>query len=70
MKNYNCTMTEITKDWAAIAVQGPKCKDILMTLSGGVQLTEPMKNALGTVTLEGRLVPRGQDGLHGRAARL
>ena len=46
MKNYNCTMTEITKDWAAIAVQGPKCKDILMTLSGGVQLTEPMKNAL------------------------
>ena len=65
MKNYNCTMTEITKDWAAIAVQGPKCKDILMTLSGGVQLTEPMKNALGTVTLEGRLVRVAKTGYTG-----
>ena len=65
MKNYNCTMTVITKDWAAIAVQGPKCKDILMTLSGGVQLTEPMKNALGTVTLEGRLVRVAKTGYTG-----
>ena len=57
MKNYNCTMTEITKDWAAIAVQGPKCKDILMTLSGGRQLTpENVKNALSSLTMEGKPV--------------
>lgn len=34
VKDFDCTITNITADWAAIAVQGPKSKEILMTLSG------------------------------------
>ncbi len=51
---YDCEITDITKEWASIAVQGPKSKELLTGLAGGVQLTEPVKNALGTVSLEGR----------------
>ena len=39
-------MTNITADWASIAVQGPKSKEIMMVLSGGEAVTEPWKNAL------------------------
>ncbi|MCR4712696.1 MAG: glycine cleavage system aminomethyltransferase GcvT [Clostridia bacterium] len=53
VENYDCTITDITKDWASIAVQGPKSKDLLKELAGGAQLTEPMKNALGTLQLAG-----------------
>ena len=51
--NYNCTMTDISADWAAIAVQGPKSKELMMVLSGGEAVTEPMKNALNSLMLEG-----------------
>lgn len=50
---YDCTMTNITKDWASIAVQGPKSKEMLTTLAGGEAPTEPVKNALKTLPLEG-----------------
>ena len=50
---YDCTMTDITKDWASIAVQGPKSKEMLTTLAGGEAPTEPVKNALKTLPLEG-----------------
>lgn len=50
VKDYDCTITDITSRWASIAVQGPKSKELLTTLSGGVQVTEPMKNALNTLT--------------------
>ena len=53
IKNFNCTMTNITADWASIAVQGPKSKELLTELAGGVALTEPEKNALGHVDFEG-----------------
>lgn len=52
---FDCTITNISAEWASIAVQGPKSKEMLMTLTGGVSPTkEPTKNSLGTVSLEGR----------------
>lgn len=65
VKNYNCTITNITADWAAIAVQGPKCKDLLSILSGGEPITEPMKNALNTLRFEGRTVRVAKTGYTG-----
>lgn len=65
VKDFDCTITNITADWAAIAVQGPKSKEILMTLSGGAALTEPMKNALNTITLEGHEVHVSKTGYTG-----
>ncbi|MBR2559871.1 MAG: glycine cleavage system aminomethyltransferase GcvT [Firmicutes bacterium] len=53
IKAFDCTMTNVTKDYASIAVQGPKSKDLLMVLSGGEAITEPVKNALNTLDLEG-----------------
>lgn len=65
LKGYDCTMKNISADWAAIAVQGPKCKDLLMTLSGGEALTEPVKNSLNTLALEGRTVKIAKTGYTG-----
>ena len=54
LSGFDCTITNISADWASIAVQGPKSKEMLMTLTGGVSPTkEPTKNSLGTVSLEG-----------------
>lgn len=53
IKDFDCTITNITPDWASVAVQGPKSKDLLMTLSGGEAITEPEKNALNHLQLEG-----------------
>ena len=65
VKNFDCTITDITKEWAAIAVQGPKCKELLGVLSGGKALTEPMKNALNTLELEGHEVRLAKTGYTG-----
>lgn len=54
IRDYDCSMTDITDQWSSIALQGPDSKKILMVLTGGVQPTEPVKNALGSLTLEGR----------------
>lgn len=63
--NYRARMTVITSDWAAIAVQGPRSKDILQTLSGGAAVTEPVKNALNTIEFEGRTVRVAKTGYTG-----
>ncbi len=65
VKDYDCTITDITADWASIAVQGPKSKELLMTLSGGTPITEPMKNALNTLELEGHRVRVAMTGYTG-----
>ncbi|MBE6908548.1 MAG: glycine cleavage system aminomethyltransferase GcvT [Ruminococcaceae bacterium] len=65
VKDYDCKLTNITADWAAIAVQGPKSKELMMTLSGGAAVTEPMKNALGTLELEGHLARVAKTGYTG-----
>ena len=53
VKDYGCTITDISADWAAIAVQGPKSKEMLTVLTGGEAPTEPVKNALRSLPLEG-----------------
>ena len=65
IKNYNCTMTDISREWAAIAVQGPRSKELLMQLSNGEAITEPMKNALNTLQLEGHTVKAAKTGYTG-----
>ena len=69
VKDYDCTITDITSRWASIAVQGPKSKELLTTLSGGVQVTEPMKNALNTLTFEGHEVKVAKTGYTRRSGR-
>ncbi len=65
IKNYDAKMTVITDKWAAIAVQGPKSKEILQKLSGGEAVTEPVKNALNTLKFEGRTVRVAKTGYTG-----
>ena len=65
LKDYDCTITNITAEYASIAVQGPKSKDMLMELAGGASLTEPVKNALNTLTMEGRKVLIAKTGYTG-----
>lgn len=50
---------------ALISVQGPKSKDILTDMAGGAALTEPVKNALGTVELCGRTAHVSKTGYTG-----
>lgn len=65
VSGYDCTITDITKDYASIAVQGPKSREILAELSGGEAVTEPMKNALNTLQMEGRTVRVSKTGYTG-----
>ena len=65
VSRYDCTITDITKDYASIAVQGPKSREILAVLSGGEAVTEPMKNALNTLQMEGRTVRVAKTGYTG-----
>lgn len=65
IRAYDASMTVITGDWAAIAVQGPKSKEILQLLSGGQAVTEPVKNALNTLQFEGRTVRVAKTGYTG-----
>ena len=65
IKDYDCTLTNITPDWASIAVQGPKSKEILTKLNGGEAVTEPWKNALGHCDFEGHEVYVAKTGYTG-----
>ncbi len=65
IKAFDARMTVITADVAAIAVQGPKAKELLMILSGGEQITEPVKNALNTLEFEGHTVRVAKTGYTG-----
>ena len=64
-KDFDCTITDITKEWAAIAIQGPKSKDLLLQLSKGRTITEPIKNALNILDLEGHIVYAARTGYTG-----
>ena len=64
-KNYDVTVTDITADWASIAVQGPKSKELMTILSGGEAVTEPMKNALNSLMLEGHFARVAKTGYTG-----
>jgi aminomethyltransferase len=65
IKDYDCTLTNITADWASIAVKGPKSKEILTTLNGGEAVTEPWKNALNHCDFEGHEVYVAKTGYTG-----
>ena len=63
---FDVRLTDVSDRYAAIAVQGPESKEILMTLCGGKPLTEEnVKNALGTLTMEGRPVRIAKTGYTG-----
>lgn len=62
---YDCVMRDITESWSSIALQGPESKKVLMILTGGVQPTEPVKNALNSLTLEGRAAKIAKTGYTG-----
>ena len=65
-ERYNVTLTNVSDRYAAIAVQGPEAKKLLMALSGGKALTrENVKNALGTLTMEDRPVRVAKTGYTG-----
>lgn len=55
-KGFGVTVTDISSEYAAIAVQGPESREMLTELSGGAELTAPAKNACGALELEGRRV--------------
>lgn len=65
VKDFDCTITDISPDYASIAIQGPKSKELLLQMSGGQAITEPMKNALNTLELEGKTVRVAKTGYTG-----
>lgn len=54
-EKFDVTIKNITAEWGSIAVQGPKSVEMMEVLSGGKQLTEPKRNALNIMELEGHL---------------
>ena len=65
VKDYDCSLTDISAEWASIAVQGPRSKEFLMVLSGGITVTEPVRNSLNTLPLEGHIVHIAKTGYTG-----
>ncbi len=65
-EKFDVKITNVSKDYAAIAVQGPKSKDILMKMTGGKELlVENAKNALGTIEMDGKSVRIAKTGYTG-----
>ena len=65
LSGYDATITDRTQELALLAVQGPMSKDILTAMADVAQLTEPMKNALNTVSLNGKPVLVSKTGYTG-----
>ena len=65
-EKFDVKLTNVSSKYAAIAVQGPKSKEILMVLSGGKTLTpENVKNALNSLEMEGKPVRVAKTGYTG-----
>ena len=62
---FRVKMTDLTDDIALISVQGPESKRILVSLSDTPLLTEPVKNALGSIRLDGCAVRIAKTGYTG-----
>ncbi|MDO4740131.1 MAG: glycine cleavage system aminomethyltransferase GcvT [Eubacteriales bacterium] len=65
IKGYDCTITDLSGEYAAIAVQGPMTDELLTRLSGGAAITEPKRNSLNTISLEGHVVQAAKTGYTG-----
>ncbi|MBQ9373973.1 MAG: glycine cleavage system protein T, partial [Oscillospiraceae bacterium] len=53
VKNYDCTIRNITNETISIAVQGPQSGEILAKLAGVEDVTAPARNNLSILDLEG-----------------
>ncbi len=53
IKAFDAALMDVTERVALIALQGPASKDMLLSIADVPRLTEPMKNALGVVHLDG-----------------
>ena len=62
VKNYDCTIRNITAETVSIAVQGPKSGEMLSVLAGGAEVTKPARNNLSTMDLEGHTVQIARTG--------
>ena len=63
---FDVKIANVSAQYAAIAVQGPKSKDILKSMHGGKELTvENVKNALNTTVMDGRPVRIAKTGYTG-----
>lgn len=61
---FKVKLTDISDEYAAVAVQGPLSRKLLEELAGG-ELTAPKKNACGTVSLEGHVARLSATGYTG-----
>lgn len=65
IKRFDAQITNKSDVIAMIAIQGPDSKNILGKLSNNPYLTEPMKNALNTIELDGKEVGIAKTGYTG-----
>ncbi len=65
VKDFDCTVTNITADCASIAIQGPNSEALLKGFCGAEVLTEAKRNALNTLDFEGRKVNIARTGYTG-----
>ena len=65
-ERFDVKITDVSRRYAAIAVQGPKSKDILSAMAEGAPLTvENAKNSLNTLQMDGRPVRIAKTGYTG-----
>lgn len=65
IKNFDASISNKSGDIAMISIQGPDSKKILSKLSGDPYLTEPLKNALNIIELDGKEVHIAKTGYTG-----
>ena len=65
-EKFDVKITNVSAEFASIAVQGPKSKDILKVMTGGAEVTpENVKNALHTCEMDGKPVRVAKTGYTG-----
>jgi len=65
IKGFDAQITNQSDEIAMISIQGPDTKNILVSLSGDDYLTEPVKNALNIIKLDGKEVGIAKTGYTG-----
>lgn len=64
--SFDVSISDVSAQIASIALQGPRSKELLLTLLDGVQPTaEPVKNALATRQIQGKTVRLAKTGYTG-----
>lgn len=65
IKAFDAKLEDHTADTASIAVQGPKSKEFLTAVVGGVAPTEPVRNALNILNVDGKRIGIAKTGYTG-----